>query len=123
MTKMRIMIVEDEPMTAIGEQAMLRNLDYEVTGVYLSGEVAVERAGIDKPDLILMDIKLMGEMDGREAANKILVLHQIPVIYVTALGDKATSKSLKTTPPKDIGYIVKPFVQEELESEIKRLLG
>ncbi len=123
MTKKRILIVEDELMTSLTEQEMLKNLGYEVTGVALSGEVAVQLAGANRPDLVLMDIKLMGDMDGREAARKICELHQIPVIYVTAYGDKEISKSGNFAVPEDIGYVVKPFTEEELASEIKRLIG
>ncbi len=123
MTKKRIMIVEDETITSMSEQQMLENLGYEVTGIALTGEVAVRRAGVDKPDLVLMDIILMGGMDGREATLRIRELYQIPVIYVTAFGDKETSGSLKTAPPEGIGYIVKPFTEEELGSEIERLIG
>ncbi len=119
----RILIVEDETMTSMTEQRMLKNLGYEVTGIALSGEAAVQKVGVDKPDLVLMDIMLMGGMDGREATSKIRELYQIPVIYVTALGDKETSHSLKTAPPEGIGYVVKPFTEAELESEIKRLIG
>ena len=123
MTKKCILIVENETMTSLCEKQMLENLGYEVTGIALSGEVAVQMAGVDKPDLVLMDIVLMGDMDGREATLKIRELYQIPVVYVTAFGDKETSKSLKTVPPEGIGYIVKPFTEGELESEIKRLIG
>ena len=123
MTKKCILIVENETMTSLCEKQMLENLGYVVTGIALSGEVAVQMAGVDKPDLVLMDIVLMGDMDGREATLKIRELYQIPVVYVTAFGDKETSKSLKTVPPEGIGYIVKPFTEGELESEIKRLIG
>ena len=123
MTKKCILIVENETMTSLCEKQMLENLGYVVTGIALSGEVAVQMAGVDKPDLVLMDIVLMGDMDGREATLKIRELYQIPVVYVTAFGDKETSKSLKTAPPEGIGYIVKPFTEGELESEIKRLIG
>ena len=123
MTKKRIQIVEDEPMTSMTEHQMLVNLGYDVTGIALSGEAAIEYADVDRPDLVLMDIKLMGTIDGREAASKIRELYQIPVVYVTAFGDKETSKSPKTPPPEGIGYIVKPFTEQELESEINRLIG
>ncbi len=123
MTKKRILIVEDEPMTALTEKQMLETLGYEVTGIALSGEDAVERVGVDKPDLVLMDIMLMGHMDGREATLKIRELYQTPVVYVTAFGVKDASKSLKTPPPEGIGYVVKPFTEEELGSEIERLIG
>ncbi len=123
MTKKRIMIVEDETITSMSEQQMLENLGYEVTGIAFTGEDAVQRAGADKPDLVLMDIILMGDMDGREATLKIRELYQIPVIYVTAYGNKEASKSLKDPLPEGIGYIVKPFTEEELASEIERLIG
>ena len=123
MTNKRILIVEDEPMTLMSEERMVRNLGYQVAGTAMSGEVAVQRAGIDKPDLVLMDIKLMGEMDGREATLKIWELYKIPVVYVTAYGDKKSSKSGNFTAPEGIGYVVKPFTEEELGSEIKRLIS
>ncbi len=120
--KKRILIVEDEPITALSEQQMLKNLGYEVTGIALTGEAAVQRVGADKPDLVLMDIILMGDMDGREAALKIWELYQIPVVFVTAYGDKAMSKSGNFTVLEGFGYIVKPFTEEELKSEIERLI-
>ncbi len=123
MTKKRVLIVEDQGITAIDEQEIMNNLGYEVTGIVMTGEDAVERAGRDRPDVVLMDIMLPGKMDGREAALKIRELYQIPVVYVTAFGSKEESKSLKTPPPKGIGYIVKPYTAEELASEIERLIG
>ena len=101
----------------------MRDLGYEVTGIAMTGEAAVEQAGRDRPDVVLMDIMLVGKMDGREAALKIRELYQIPVVYVTAYGDKKTSKAGKFTVPEGFGYIVKPYTKEELESEIKRLIG
>ena len=98
------------------------DLGYEVTGTAMTGEKAVEQAGRDRPDVVLMDIKLAGEMDGREATEKIWELYQIPVVFVTAYGSKELSKSLKTPPPEGIGYIVKPYTAKELKSEIERLI-
>lgn len=123
MTAKRILIVEDQGITAMNEEQIIRDLGYEVIGIVMTGEAAVERAGSDRPDAILMDIKLAGEMDGRAAALKIQELYQIPVVYVTAYGSKEQSKSLNVPKPEGIGYIVKPFTAEELESELKRLIG
>ena len=123
MTKKRILIVEDEPIIALDEAQIMRSLGYEVTGIAMTGEDAVERAGKDRPDLVLMDIILAGDMDGRAAALKIQALYQIPVVYVTAYGDKEQSKAAKNPPPEGIGYVVKPYTKNELESEIKRLIG
>ncbi len=123
MTKKHILIVEDDPIISMSEHQIMENLGYEVTGIALSGEAAVHMAGTDKPDLILMDIMLFGDMNGREADQKIQESHQIPVVFVTAHGSKEQSKSLKTPPPEGIGYVVKPFSEDELGSEIKRLIG
>ena len=123
MTKKRVLIVEDQVATSLEEHQILRDLGFEVVGIAFTGEDAIRRARAEKPDLILMDIKLLGDMDGREAAFKIRESYQVPVIYVTGIGDKETSKSRNFTLPEGIGYIVKPFTKKELESEIKRLLG
>ena len=123
MTKKRILIVEDQGITAMDEQQIMSDLGYEVTGIAMTGEDAVKWAGRDRPDVVLMDIMLAGKMDGREAALKIWELYQIPVIYVTAYGDKETSKAGKFSVPEGFGYIVKPYTKEELASEIERLMG
>ena len=123
MAKKRILIVEDQGVTAMDEQGIMRDLGYQVTGIAMTGEDAVEQAGRDRPDIVLMDIMLAGEMDGRKAATKIRDLYQIPVVYVTAYGDKKISKSLKVPPPEGIGYVVKPYTAAELQSEIERLIG
>jgi len=119
----RILIVEDEGITALDEAQILRDLGHEVVGIAISGETAVELADEDRPDLVLMDIKLAGEMDGLEATRKIRESQNIPVIYVTAFGSKTASKALKTPPPEGIGYIVKPYTVGELQNEIERLTG
>ena len=123
MTKKRILIVEDQGITALDEAQIMRSLGYEVTGIVMTGDEAVEQAGMDRPDLVLMDIMLADKMDGRAAALKIWELYQIPVVYVTAYGDKKTTEAGKITAPEGFGYIVKPYTKEELESEIKRLIG
>ena len=121
--KKRILIVEDEVMTSIIEREMLEKLGHEVTGIALSGEVAIQLAGAHKPDLILMDIKLMGVIDGTEAASKIRELYKTPVVFVTAFGEKKTVEVGRRNVPEGFGYIVKPYTIEELESEINRLIG
>ena len=121
MTKKRILIVEDLAITAMDEAQIMRDLGYEVTGIAMTGEEAFEQAGRDKPDVVLMDIILAGKMDGRETALKIWEGYQIPVVFVTAYGDKNTSKAENLTVPGVFGYIVKPFTKYALESEIERL--
>jgi CheY-like chemotaxis protein len=101
----------------------VRELGYEVTGIAMSAEDAIIPSHRDLPDVILMDIKLNGDMDGREATLEIQKRDNIALVYVTAYGDKNVSVSRKFPMPDGIGYIVKPFSKEELESEVERVLG
>ncbi len=120
MTGRKILVVEDHPITGMNEMAILRELGYDVIGIAFSGEDAISRADEDKPDVVLMDIKLIGEMDGREAARKIKEQFCIPVVFVTGLGDKEASKS--AVPPEGYGYVVKPFTKAELSAAIENVL-
>lgn len=123
MHKKSVLIVEDEGIVALNEQQIVFDLGYHVTGIAMTGEDAIYQASRDRPDLILMDIRLYGEMSGRQASLKIRELYQTPLVYVTAYGDKEKSLSPDFSPPEGIGYVVKPFNRIELESEIKRLIG
>ena len=80
MTKKRILIVEDQGIAAMAEAHIVHDLGYEVTGFAITGEDAVEQAGRDKPDVVLMDIMLAVGMNGIEAASKIRESYQISVI-------------------------------------------
>jgi PAS domain S-box-containing protein len=113
MTEATVLIVEDEGILAIELKKKLENLSYKVLAVASSGEEAVELAAKHKPDLILMDIVLKGEMDGIEAADKIRGLLNVPVIYLTAYSDEDTVKRAKLTEP--FGYLVKPYNGKELQ--------
>jgi CheY-like chemotaxis protein len=110
--KTRIMIVEDESLTAMSLKKRLQKQGYEVVAVVPSGEEAVQLADETSPDLVLMDIRLDGAMDGVEAAEHITSLHDIPVIYLTAYADEGTLLRAKITKP--YGYILKPFQEREL---------
>jgi len=117
MTKIRILIVEDESLVAKDIQNMLRGLGYEVLNILSTGEEALEVVADWAPDLILMDIVLKGEIDGIYAAEKIWETHAIPVIYLTAYADEATLLRAKVTEP--FGYILKPFDERELQTTIE----
>ncbi len=119
----RALIVEDEPLTVIEEQNALKLLGYEVSAIALSGESAIEEVERDQPDVILMDIKLAGEMDGTEAALQIREKFDIPIIFITAFGDKGQSDPEKLDIPEGYGYIVKPFTHEELANALEMVLG
>ncbi len=112
MGKKRIMIVEDESITAMRIKNSLEDIGYSVTSTEFTGEEAVKKAAEDLPDLVLMDIVLDGRMDGIEAAGKIHSSFNIPVVYLTAHSDNKMLKRLQATEP--FGYIIKPFDDREL---------
>lgn len=120
MSKISILIVEDEAIVAEDLSLKLGRLGYEVIGVTPSGEDAVLLARQHRPNLILMDIHLEGDMDGVDAAQKIRQECGIPVIYLTAHSDPATLQRAKLTEP--FGYILKPFEELELETHIQMAL-
>ncbi|MEN4018477.1 MAG: response regulator [Methanobacterium sp.] len=121
----KIMVVEDERITAEDIKDCLMSLGYRVPAVLYSGEDAVKKAGELQPDLILMDIMLEGEIDGIEAAEEIKKHYDIPVIYLTAYSDENTFKRAKKTEPSGYvlkepsGFIHKPFEESELHSIIE----
>ena len=120
MSKATILIVEDEAIVAADLAGKLRRCDYDVVGMTARGEEAVDLAQARRPDLVLMDIKLAGAMDGVTAAELIRQQCDLPVIYLTAHSDRATLQRAKLTEP--FGYILKPFEERELETHIEMAL-
>ncbi|MBT3259884.1 MAG: GAF domain-containing protein, partial [Deltaproteobacteria bacterium] len=116
MEKARIFIVEDEAIVAKDIEISLKNLGFAVSGTAFSGEKAIINIGENRPDLVLMDIMLKGEMNGIDAASQIKARFNIPVIYLTAHADEEMLQSAKLTEP--FGYIIKPFEERELGSTI-----
>jgi chemotaxis response regulator CheB len=112
-----ILIVEDEVLVAENLRERLEGLAYEVCGSVASGEEAVALAAEASPDLILMDIRLSGKMDGIEAARQIWERFQIPVIFVTAHADLQTLAGVKNT--ANYGYLVKPIQTASVRAAIE----
>ena len=112
MTGESILVVEDEGIIALQLTELLEKNGYLVTGTMAYGEDAVKMAKKNPPDLICMDIELMGKIDGIEAARKIHEHADIPVIYLTAYSDDQRLARAKETMP--YSYIVKPFNEREL---------
>ena len=117
MDRVRILIAEDEILVARDTENMLLNFGYEVLGIAGTGEEAVAAAGELSPDLILMDIRLRGKVDGVEAARQVRELYNLPVIFVTAHADEATLQRAKLAGP--IGYLLKPFEEKELRMTVE----
>ncbi len=117
MTPARIMIVEDERITAEDIHDILTHLGYTVTALVSSGMDAIREAGHTNPDLVLMDIRIKGDMDGIEAAREIRERFDIPVVYLTAHADRETLDRAKLAEP--LGYLIKPFQEAELLASIE----
>ena len=113
----RILIVEDEAIMAMELSDRMRKLGYVVVAVVSSGEEAVEKAIELKPDIILMDIKIKGDIDGIEAARRINEICRIPVFYLTAYSDEGLLLRAKLTEP--FVYMVKPFTIREIHANIE----
>ncbi|MGE5604817.1 MAG: PAS domain S-box protein [Bacteroidota bacterium] len=116
----RIMVVEDEGIEALDIQNRLISMGYIVPYIAVNGKEAMAKAAEIRPDLVLMDIMLHGEIDGVNAAEQIRAVLDIPVIYLTAFADEKTLQRAMLTEP--YGYIVKPFNERELQINIDMAL-
>lgn len=116
----RIMVVEDEGIIAQDIKNCLEGLGYIVPDVVFTGKEAILRAEELRPDLVLMDIVLKGDIDGIETAAEIRKKYNIPIVYLTAYEDDRTLKRAKMTEP--LGYILKPFEERYLRSSIEMAL-
>jgi CheY-like chemotaxis protein len=115
----RIVLVEDESVTALDVSRQLRRLGYEVVAVAKSGPQAIAQALTHRPDVVLMDIHLQGAMDGVEAARHIQACAPIPVIYVSANVDAMTQERIQST--ATVGLIPKPLHLPTLQTVLQRL--
>jgi two-component system, cell cycle sensor histidine kinase and response regulator CckA len=115
-----ILIVEDESIVQLDLQVQLERLGYRVVGVASRGEEAVAKAKELKPDLVIMDVRLDGPMDGIEAARQIRAAQATPVVYVTAY-----AASIAHAEPQDVfgPCLSKPFRTAELQATIARTLS
>ena len=117
MKRPKIMVVEDEWIIANDIKNCLVDLGYMVSSIVATGEEAIEKAGQDVPDLVLMDIMLKGDINGIEAARVICEQHNnIPIIYLTAYDNQYLVEQAKQT--ENFGYLLKPFKDRELHIAI-----
>jgi CheY-like chemotaxis protein len=116
----RVLVVEDEGITAKALTEVLRELGYDVVGVAVSGWEALEMTIALEPNIVLMDIKLKGDMDGIAAAQRIQTPLNVPVIYLTAYSDEETVR--RVVHSRAYGYIVKPFSAGRIQDAITKAL-
>ena len=117
MSESRILIVEDERIVATDLSKRLKAMGYEPVGRAASGEQAIALAGELKPDLVLMDIRLEGELDGIAAAREIRQRFYIPSVFLSANAEEDTIERAKLAEP--FGYLIKPFQDRELRATIE----
>jgi len=121
MTGKKILIVEDEAVTAMELEETLKRKGYSITGIATTGNDAIRIAKEKWPDVILMDIHLKGPIDGIETADQINLFYEIPVIFLTAYSDDLTmSRAIKT---KSHSFLLKPFNEKELFSNIEMAIN
>jgi len=120
MNNTRILIVEDEILVARDLEQQLTVLGYTIVGIAASGEDALHLVEQEQPQLILMDIRLQGEMDGIATAEEVRSHFALPVIFLTAHADQATVQRARVTEP--FGYILKPFDERELNTVVEMAL-
>jgi CheY-like chemotaxis protein len=117
----RILIVEDERLIAIDLQRRLMRLGYSVVALAASGIEAIQKAQALQPDVVLMDIRLQGTMDGVEAAQQIQASAGIPIVFMTAYVDEETRQRVRATSPW--GYLHKPFTAQQVRSTLEQVLA
>jgi PAS domain S-box-containing protein len=111
------MVVEDETIVAMDLRRSLEGFGYSVSGMAISGSEALEIATESRPDIVLMDVQLDGQMDGIEAARRLRDLFDVPVVFLTAYSNESTLQRAKTARP--FGFLLKPFQDRELRSAIE----
>ena len=121
MDKINILIVEDELIIARNTAKKLQRLGYAVSKIVSSGQAAIDYVKSTKPDLILMDIAIKGNIDGIETASRIKSIADIPVIFLTAYANEQTLE--RASQVGCYAYLIKPFRDQELHANIKMILS
>lgn len=121
MSKLKILIVEDNAIAALDIRFQLESLSYEVPAIILSGEDALKKIVKFKPDLVLMDVNLKGELSGIKTAQTIKEMFDLPVIFLTAYSEEKMNNYIELT--EYDGYLKKPFNNVKLIEVIENALN
>jgi CheY-like chemotaxis protein len=121
MSKAKVLVVEDEGIVAMNTKLSLIGMGYEVLPIAISGSSAIKIALAEKPDVVLMDIRLRGKADGIETTKSLKEKMDVPIIYVTAHTDENTVARANETNPSAL--LQKPVDDKTLEKAIKKALG
>ena len=116
MDQFRVLIVEDEAIVSMALRRKLEAKGYTVPAEISSGEDVVDAVSCHRPDVVLMDIRMSGGMDGIDAATEIQRLFKLPVVYISSYSDEDTLERAKMTEP--YGYLAKPFSDMALRATV-----
>ena len=117
--KLKVLIVEDEFFIALDAEEQVKSLGHTVVGTAVSAEKAIRIAGEEKPDVVLMDIGLIGPVDGITAALEIRSLYGVEAIFVTANTDQSTLARAQSIKP--LAVLQKPLTKDRLAAQLARL--
>lgn len=117
--RLRVLIVEDEPIIAMELEMLLEELEAEVVGIAISAAEAVRYTQAYDPDFITMDINISGDRDGVTAAHEIIEKYGVRSIFISAHADAATRQ--RAEPCNQIGWIVKPVSKSDLSDLMTRV--
>ena len=118
--KVKILIAEDEAISALSMQRELTRSGYDVCEMVSTGEEAVERVKQEKPDLVIMDVILNGRVNGIAAAMEIRLRSDIPIVFITGYEEGKLIERIKSV--KSSTHLIKPFAPKALKSAITQAL-
>lgn len=121
MSAEKILVVEDEPLVGLEIKEDLENLGYRVPEIVTAGEDVLPSVARHLPDLVIMDIRIEGAVDGIEAAYQLKAEFDIPILYLTAFSDSQTLKRAAATSPD--AFLLKPFDERELAANVEMILA
>jgi CheY-like chemotaxis protein len=119
--KKKVLVVEDEALVAMLLTKNLKSMGFDVCGTIASGEEAIQATRIKKPDIIIMDRRLAGKLDGLDASRQIRQFSQIPIVFVTGYIDEKINQEISLIQPAM--YLVKPVPINEIKSAIDEMMG
>ena len=120
MEQKTVLMVEDDGVIAVILQYMLVDLGYGVVGPVATGEAAIAAVAAERPDLVLMDIQLAGQMNGITAAERIRSAADVPIVFLTGFSQDSLLERVEAAAP--YGYVIKPVSRQELASTIDAAL-
>ena len=116
----KVLVVEDESLIARALTKILNKFNYDIIGIANDSDAALRLLSETKPDIILMDIRIDGKLDGIQTAELIIANYDIPIVYMSSLDDQKTIDRAKQTQP--FGYVTKPFEEKDIKIALEMSL-